>query len=150
MQFCIQNIHHEHTQLNLKSIILKKGIWQLHFQPPSRPDVKWYSTCSFASRIISSPKQRKLVTLWEGGNAYLFSQQQQKKPAPPSHQQMHLRRKCLRVRQVVSSTETLMIMPVPFFRHQAWQCLYTPLHITAGYCSQETEVLKLENRCQRK
>lgn len=39
--------------------------------------------------------------------------------------------------------------PCPLSRQQDDNAR-TPLHGTAGNCSQETEVLKLENRCQRK
>lgn len=144
---------------------MKKWIRQLHFPPGARSHLKRYTTWSCKLKYFFRPmqiKKKKNPRLQGGGNAYLnfFWERKKKKKEENSTKEL-------------SSTATLNRKGIwedggeseragrqrrgrgdaartPFFPAAGVTMREHPLRITAGNCSQETEVLKLENRCQRK
>lgn len=136
---------HEYIQLKPRSTILKEGIRWLHPPPVASPSVKRCSTLNAweARNISACKKGKQKVQISGGGNAYLFSFPcpfaKPTKAAPAWERR--LRWECEEQRQ---GRPAVPLLAAGTARREH------PLRSAAGGRSQETEVLKLENRCRRK
>lgn len=105
--------------------------------------------------FLPSYDQKKKKKICRGGNTYLNfflgeKKNQQKSPSPAPRTANASEEMPATASGAVRQHGGRGTVAVPPFPAAGMTMREHPLHGTAGNCSQETEVLKLENRCQRK
>lgn len=143
----IQRQYHEYIQLKIEKNYLEKGIQQLHFSPGARPQAIHYMLLQAETflpmqkkktnkKSRNSCKEEEMLTLTSAKKENI------NKRACLQHFEWktHLKRQCWVSQQAVATPL------VPLFPAAGMTMHEHPLHLTAGNCSQETEVLKIRKQ----